>query len=64
MIPWAFAWYIQVRMILFAGKIGVIFAVCVMNKMHQCTFAFPASPSKDSFVNTNQRKKKLLGLYY
>jgi hypothetical protein len=64
MIPWALAWYIQVCMILFAGKIGVIFAVRVMNKMHECSFALPAGPSKDSFVNTNERKKELLCLYY
>jgi hypothetical protein len=34
-------------MILFAGKIGVIFAVCVMTKTHECSFVLPAGPSKD-----------------
>jgi hypothetical protein len=57
MIPWASAWYIQVCMTLFAGKIRVIFAVCFMNRMHECSFALPAGVSKDSFVNINQRKK-------
>jgi hypothetical protein len=63
MIPWELTWYIQVCMILFAGKIRDIFAVCVMNKMHERSFAPPVGPSKDSFVNANQRKKELLCLY-
>jgi hypothetical protein len=57
MIPWVLTWYIQLCMILFAGKIRVVIAVCIMNKMDECSFALRTGPGKNSFINTNQRKK-------